>query len=81
VRAIGLELPSRKGAGQVSVNVEEPETTPLASIVAAVRRHAPVAAGELVGLAPRAALEGFPPDVPLPGFDPKRHVVENALGL
>jgi glutamate formiminotransferase/glutamate formiminotransferase/formiminotetrahydrofolate cyclodeaminase len=81
VRAIGLELPSREGLAQVSVNVEDPAATPLAQIVAAVRRHAPVQAGELIGLAPRAALEGFPEDVPLPGFDPQRHLVENALGL
>jgi hypothetical protein len=33
--------------------------------VKAVRRHAPVAAAELVALAPAAALEGFPEDVPL----------------
>jgi len=34
---------------------------------------------ELVGLAPAAALEGFPEDVPLRGFSPERHVIENAL--
>ena len=34
---------------------------------------------ELVGLAPRAAMEGFPEDVPLEGFDPDRHLLENAL--
>ena len=22
----------------------------------------------------------FPPDVPIPGFDPARHLIENALG-
>jgi glutamate formiminotransferase/glutamate formiminotransferase/formiminotetrahydrofolate cyclodeaminase len=81
VRAIGLELPSREGLAEVSVNVEDPAATPLARVVAAVRRHASVQAGELVGLAPRAALEGFPEDVPLPGFDPQRHLTENALGL
>jgi len=51
----------------------------LADVVAAVRRHAPVAAAELVGLAPRAAFEGFPDDVPVPGFDPARHLIEAAL--
>jgi hypothetical protein len=34
-----------------------------------------------VGLAPRVAVEGFPQEVPLPGFDPARHVIENALGF
>jgi hypothetical protein len=26
-------------------------------------------------------LEGFPADVPMPGFDPARHTIEKALGL
>jgi hypothetical protein len=38
-----------------------------------------VARVELVGLAPRAALAGFPDDVPFPGFDPARHIIENAI--
>ena len=29
---------------------------------------------------PRAAFEGFPEDVPLRGFSPERHLIENALG-
>lgn len=78
VRALGLWLASRDVA-QVSFNVEDPHTTPLRAVVEAVRRHAPIAQAELVGLAPSAALEGFPEDVPLPGFDPSRHVLENAL--
>jgi glutamate formiminotransferase/glutamate formiminotransferase/formiminotetrahydrofolate cyclodeaminase len=79
VRAIGLALASRGGRAQVSVNVEDPGAVPLALVVAAVARHAPVAAAELVGLAPRAAFDGFPADLPIPGFDPARHIVENAL--
>ncbi len=66
---------------QVSMNVERPAELSLAEVVAAVRRHARLARAELVGLAPRVALEGFPADLPLPGFDPARHVIENALGL
>jgi glutamate formiminotransferase / 5-formyltetrahydrofolate cyclo-ligase len=66
---------------QVSMNVERPLELPLSTIVEAVRRHAEVACGEIVGLAPRAALEGFPEDVPLVGFDPLVHVIENALGF
>jgi hypothetical protein len=61
------------------MNVERPLETPLALVVEAVRRHAGLASAELVGLAPRAALAGFPQDVPLPGFDPARHVIENAV--
>ncbi len=77
VRAIGVAL--SEGAGQVSTNVERPLEVPLARVIEAVGRHARVAGAELVGLAPQAALEGFPEDVPLPGFDPARHTIENAL--
>jgi len=78
MRAIGLVVGA--GVAQVSMNVERPLELPLGAVVQAVRRHAAVASGELVGLAPRAAMEGFPEDVPLPGFDPARQVIENALG-
>jgi glutamate formiminotransferase len=78
VRAIGLWLEHR-GVAQVSTNVEDPLTTSLADVVAAVRRHAKADTAELVGLAPRAACEGFPTDIELPGFDPLAHVIENAL--
>src|SRR5205807_8708215 len=54
VRAIGLELPSRGNVAQVSTNVERPDAVPLRALIEAVRRHAPVQAAELVGLAPRA---------------------------
>ncbi|HTA15262.1 MAG TPA: hypothetical protein VK781_10450 [Solirubrobacteraceae bacterium] len=80
VRAIGVSL--RGGSvGQVSMNVERPLEVPLGAVVEAVRRHARIACAELVGVAPRAALEGFPADVRLTGFDPVRHVIENALGF
>jgi len=69
------------GVAQVSMNVERPLELPLAEVLNAVEALAPVASGELVGLAPRAALEGLSPDLPLPGFDPVRHVIENVLAL
>ncbi len=78
VRAIGLYL-AQRGRAQVSVNVHDHLATPLRAVVEAVREHAPVAEAELVGLAPEAAFEGFPQDVPLRGFEPHRHVLENAL--
>jgi glutamate formiminotransferase / 5-formyltetrahydrofolate cyclo-ligase len=78
VRAIGVALGG--GVAQVSMNVERPLEVPLAAIVDAVSAHAEVASAELVGLAPRAAFEGFPPELPIPGFDPARHLIENALG-
>ncbi|NLT06324.1 MAG: glutamate formiminotransferase [Solirubrobacterales bacterium] len=78
VRAIGLYLDHR-GCAQVSTNVHDHRATPLAEIVAAVRARAPVAEAELVGLAPAAAFDGFPADVPLRGFSAERHLLENAL--
>lgn len=63
LRAIGLELPHRGGVAQVSMNVEDHLRTPLFEVVAAIARHAPVAEAELVGLAPRAAFDGFPDDL------------------
>ena len=78
VRAIGLYLELR-GVAQVSTNVEDHRTTTLADVLATVSRHAAVARAELVGLAPAAALAGFPAGVPMPGFDPERHILETAL--
>lgn len=80
LRAIVVTLHSRGGRQQISMNVERPLELPLAEVVAAVRRLVPVASAEIVGLAPRAALEGFPEDVPLVGFDPGSRLIENALG-
>jgi glutamate formiminotransferase / 5-formyltetrahydrofolate cyclo-ligase len=74
VRAIGLWLEQRRLA-QVSTNVEDYRLTPLAAVVAAVARHARPEGAELVGLAPRAAFDGFPSDVPLTGYA----TIEDAL--
>ena len=73
VRAIGVQLAH---AAQVSTNVEDHRAATPADVVAAVRRHAPVAAAELVALAPEAALRGLPEDVPLRG----RATIEERLG-
>jgi glutamate formiminotransferase/glutamate formiminotransferase/formiminotetrahydrofolate cyclodeaminase len=78
VRALGLYLAERKRA-QVSTNVHDHQAVPLARIVEYVREHAEVAEVELIGLAPRAAFDGFPVDVPIRGFEPERHVLEEAL--
>ena len=78
VRAIGLYLEDR-GRAQVSMNVHDHTAAPLAEIVERVRAETEIAEAELVGLAPTAAFEGFPDDVPLRGFDPERHLIENAL--
>jgi len=78
VRAIGLEL-TEQGIVQVSTNVEDHRRVSAADVVAAVGRHAPVQAAELVALAPASALSDFPADVPLRGFDPARQIIERAL--
>jgi glutamate formiminotransferase len=67
LRAIGLWL-AETDLAQVSTNVEDHRATPLRAVVEAVARHAPVHGAELVGLAPAAAFDGFPQDVPLRGY-------------
>jgi glutamate formiminotransferase len=74
VRALGIWL-ERRGRAQVSTNIEDPQVVSMADVVAAVARHAPVAAGELVGLAPAQALDGFPEHIPLRG----RATIEDLL--
>jgi glutamate formiminotransferase / 5-formyltetrahydrofolate cyclo-ligase len=74
VRAIGLWLAVRD-VPQVSTNVENHRKTPLAQVVAAIARHATPSQAELVGLAPRAAFDGFPDDLPVAN----RRTVEDAL--
>jgi glutamate formiminotransferase len=83
VRAIGVLL-ERARTAQVSINVQDPFQVPLAEIVAAARaaasgRRVEIRAGELVGLAPQAALDGFPGDLELKGFDESVHVLEKRL--
>ncbi len=74
VRAIGLWL-GHEGCAQVSVNVEDYRATPLSAVVHAVAAHASVSRAELVGLAPRAAFDGFPEDLPVR----HRRVLEDVL--
>jgi glutamate formiminotransferase len=82
VRAIGLLLSS--GRAQVSTNVHDPLAVPLGTVVERVRAlAAPLGArpleAELIGLAPAAALAGYPADVPIRGFDPELHLIERRL--
>jgi glutamate formiminotransferase / 5-formyltetrahydrofolate cyclo-ligase len=83
VRAIGVEL-EQQGAVELSTNVHDPFEVPLRRLAEVVRREAEqdgvtVVAARLVGLAPAAALEEFPADIPLRDFDEKRHLLENRL--
>jgi len=75
VRALAFALPARGGVAQVSFNVEDHRAVPLARLLHAVERRAPVAEAELVGLAPRAAFDGWPDRVPVRN----RASVEDAL--
>lgn len=82
VRAIGLPLAS--GRTQVSTNVHDPFAVPLAEVVERVRALAgPLGAllveAEVVGLVPRAALTGFPSDLPIRDFDPAERTIEARL--
>jgi glutamate formiminotransferase / 5-formyltetrahydrofolate cyclo-ligase len=58
VRAIGLYL-AHKGKAQVSTNIHDYRRTSLQEVVNRVEQRAPIADLELVGLAPKAALEGM----------------------
>jgi glutamate formiminotransferase len=82
VRAIGLMLSG--GRPQISTNVHDPLSVPLAAVVARIGELAAPAGArpldaELVGLIPAAALEGYPDDVPIRDFDPDRRVIERVL--
>jgi glutamate formiminotransferase len=82
VRAIGLALSS--GRTQVSTNVHDPFAVPLGEVVERVRALAgplgahPVEA-EVVGLLPRAALVGYPSDLPIRDFDLSLRTIEARL--
>jgi glutamate formiminotransferase len=83
VRAIGLDLGD--GGLQLSTNVHDPIGVPLARVVAEASElglayGARITAAEVVGLVPRAALAGFPAEIPLVGFDPASGVIENGVG-
>jgi glutamate formiminotransferase / 5-formyltetrahydrofolate cyclo-ligase len=83
VRALGL--PREGGRTQISMNIHDPRTVPLARVIDEITRLAaahgvrPVEA-ELVGLLPESAIDGYPEHPPIRNFDPMRDVIENVLG-
>jgi glutamate formiminotransferase len=85
VKALGVALESRQ-LSQVTMNLTDFERTPVHVVFARVRelaaaRGAGIAGSELIGLIPRAALEGSEEWLPtLEDFHPCR-VLENALEL
>jgi glutamate formiminotransferase len=74
VRALGLPL-AHRDCVQISTNVHDYTAAPLRAIVSWIAERAPVAEAELVGLAPAAALDDFPAEVPLRN----RRTIEDAL--
>jgi len=75
LRAIGLTLPTRGGVAQVSMNIEDHRSLPLARVVEAIARRAEIAGAELVGLAPERAFDGFPREIDVRN----RRTIEEAL--
>lgn len=83
VRAMGVMLEA-EGRAQVSTNVGDPFAVPLRDLVAAIRREAEARGArlhcaELVGLAPRAALEGFPEDLHFRGPPVEGRILEERV--
>jgi glutamate formiminotransferase/glutamate formiminotransferase/formiminotetrahydrofolate cyclodeaminase len=82
VRALGMPLSGERS--QVSINIHNADAVPLARVVEEVVRLAaehdarPVVA-ELVGLAPEAALHGYPDNPAITGFERDQHVIELVL--
>jgi glutamate formiminotransferase len=82
LRAIGLALST--GRAQVSMNIEDPTSLPLAEVVdrvssRAAGRGARAIEAELIGLIPEAAMAGYPESVPIRDFDPAFHIIERRL--
>lgn len=82
VRAIAVPLGG--GRVQVSTNVHDPVAVPLARVVAEIDRIAAplgcrAVAGEVVGLVPEAALDGYPESPPIKDFDPAARTIEAGL--
>jgi len=82
VRALGM--PREGERTQVSVNVHDARSIPLAKLVDEIGRRAAehgarAVEAELVGLAPEAALEGYPEEPAIRSFDADEHVLERAL--
>ncbi len=86
VKAMGFELKER-GQVQVSMNLTNYTVTPIRTVFDAIAEKAraagvEIAESELVGLAPRAALDAATArHVRLAGFDEKRQIIESLLGI
>ncbi|MCC7173058.1 MAG: glutamate formimidoyltransferase [Planctomycetes bacterium] len=86
VKAMGFDLAER-GLVQVSMNLTNYTVTPIRTVYDAVAAQAAAAGveveeSELVGLAPRAALdEPTAKHVRLRGFDARKQIIESLLGL
>jgi len=82
VRAIAIDLPGPRV--QISTNVHDPVAVPLAEVIERIAEHAGhfdarVAATELLGLVPEAALAAFPTEIPTLGGDVFARTIEARL--
>jgi glutamate formiminotransferase len=82
VRAIAIDI--GKGRTQISTNVHDPIAVPLAQVVERIRElagasGASITSAEIVGLIPEAALADWPDDIPLPNFNPSKHIIERRV--
>ena len=75
VRAIGLWLDTA-GRAQISTNIDDYTLTSPREVVDAIARHARPTGAELVGLAPRAAFDAFPEEIPVRNL----RLIDDALG-
>ncbi|OGF25954.1 glutamate formimidoyltransferase [Candidatus Falkowbacteria bacterium RIFOXYB2_FULL_47_14] len=86
VQAIGVELAARQQV-QVSMNLMDYSAAPVYIVFETVKRMASlagvrVAGSEIVGLAPESALNDVPFEyLQLENFNPKKQIIEEALGL
>lgn len=86
VQAIGINL-AKCGCVQVSINLTDYASVPLYLVFETVKRIAElmgikVIGSEIVGVVPADALKGVPLSyLQLENFDPKKQIIEEALGL
>jgi glutamate formiminotransferase len=80
VKAVGLTLPHRGGVAQVSTNIEDYRQTKLATLIAAIARHATPLRAEVVGVPPQAAFDDFPEDLPVANRRSLEQALASVLG-
>jgi len=86
VQAIGIDIADRDYV-QISMNLTDHAATPIYLVFETVKRMAELAGvkvigSEIIGVVPAEALKGVPLSyLQLNNFDPKKQIIEEALGL